>query len=134
MRQMRGGKVLLLAAGGLLFLAGVLVGEESASTQRTVVHAAAWTALDTMTPQQFDDFKKLSASLVGQVPGLRRIWVGKLRAPVTMEGQKRDYGVIIEFDDVKTKNAYSDTHPEPWYSTFNKLRKPGSTNFDVVGE
>lgn len=134
MRLWLGGRTLLLLAGGMLFVAGWVAGSQSAATQKTVIHAAAWTALEGMTQQQFDDFKKESAALVGQVPGLRRAWVGKLRAPVTVEGVQRNYGLIVEFDDVKSKEAYSANHPSPWYEMFGKLRQPGSTNFDVVGE
>lgn len=134
MRKRFGGRTLLCLAGCTLFLAGVLVGQERAATQKTVIHAAAWTALDTLTPEQFNNFKKETAAMVGKVPGVRRVWTGKLREPVTVGGLKRDYGLIVEFDDVKSKNAYTANHPLPWYENFNKLRKPGSTSFDVVGE
>ncbi len=134
MRKLFGVKTLLCLVGCTLFLAGWLLGKETAATQKTVIHSAAWTALDSMTAEQFDNFKKETAGLVGKVHGLRRVWVGKLREPVTVEGAKRDYGLIAEFDDVKSKEAYSADHPMPWYANFNKLRKAGSTNFDVVGE
>ena len=133
MMKRLGGITVLCVAGCLLFAAGMLVGQERATTQKTVIHAASWTALDTMTPQQFDNFRSETAALVGKVPGLRRAWVGKLREPVTFDGKKRDHGIILEFDDVKSKNAYSDNHPSPWYEHFNMLRTPGSSNFDVVG-
>ena len=128
------GKSALCLVGGMMFVAGLLVGQERASTQKTVIHAASWTALDTLTPEQFDNFKKETAAMVGKVPGLRRVWVGKLREPVTFDGNKRNYGIVLEFDDVKSKTAYSDKHPMPWYNDFNKVRKPGSSNFDVIGE
>ncbi len=128
-----GKKVWLCMAGSMLFLAGWLVGQETATTQKTVIHAASWTALDSLTPKDLDNFRKETAGLVGKVHGLRRAWVGKLREPVTFDGNKRDYGIILEFDDVKSKNDYSANHPSPWYDDFNKLRKPGSSNFDVVG-
>ena len=125
--------VLTVLAAAVMFFAGWLIGQETAATQKTVVHAASWTALDGLTQQQLDQFRKETAGLVGKVPGLRRAWVGKLREPATFDGQKRDFGIILEFDDVKSKNDYSTTHPQPWYDHFNKLRKPGSSNFDVVG-
>jgi hypothetical protein len=125
----------VVLAGALLFVSGWLLGNENAVTQQTTIHAAAWTAADSMTQQDFDNFKKLSAGLVGQVPGLRRIWVGKLAKPITAEGIQRNYGVVLEFDDAKSKEAYSSNRPPEWYATLNKLRNPqGSTSFDVVGE
>ncbi len=127
------GRTLLLVVGCVMFLAGWLAGQEKAATQKTVVHAAAWTALDGLAQQDLDNFRAETAAMVGKVPGLRRAWVGKLREPATFDGNKRNFGIILEFDDVKSKNAYSDNHPQPWYDHFNKLRKPGSSNFDVVG-
>ena len=134
MRKLLGGKTILCVVGCMLFLGGWLVGQERASTQKTTIHAAAWTARDGLGQQDFENFKKETAGLVGKVPGLRRVWVGKLRAPINAEGVQRNYGIILEFDGVKSKEAYSDNHPSPWYENFGKLRQPGSTNFDVVGE
>jgi len=126
--------LLVVAAAGVLFGSGWLAGKEAALTQKTVIHAAAWSAKPNMSAQDFAKFKELSAGLIGQTPGLQRIWVGKLRAPITANGITRDHGVILEFDSVESKNAYSKDHPAEWYATFNSLRSPGSTNFDVVGE
>lgn len=126
--------MLLAVAGCMIFLAGWLAGKETARTQQTTIHSAAWTALDTMTPQDFENFRKETAAMVGKVHGLRRVWVGKLREPVTFDGVKRDHGIVLEFDDVKSKNDYSTNHPQPWYDHFNKLRKSGSSNFDTVGD
>ena len=133
MRKPLSRTMLICLAGFVLFFAGWLAGQEMAATQKTVIHAASWTALDGLTQQQLDQFRKETAGMVGKVSGLRRAWVGKLREPVTFDGQKRDFGIILEFDDVKSKNDYSTNHPQPWYDHFNKLRKPSSSNFDVVG-
>ncbi len=133
MRNLLRGRTLLCVVAGVMFLAGWVAGQEKAATQKTVIHAAAWTANDGLSQQDLDSFRSETAGLAGKVPGLRRAWVGKLREPVTFDGKKRNYGIILEFDDVKSKDAYSDTHPQPWYDHFNKLRSPGSSNFDVVG-
>ena len=128
------GKLCLLGIGCALFLAGWVMGQEKATAQKTTIHAAAWTAKADLTQQEFERFRSETAAMVGTVPGLKRVWVGKLRAPVTFDGNKRDYGIVLEFDNAKSKEAYSDKHPEPWYSNFGKVRQPGSSNFDVVGE
>ena len=134
MSKLRSGKISWCILGCMLFLGGWLAGQEKAATQKTTIHAAAWTARDGLTQQEFESFKNETAGMVGTVPGLKRAWVGKLRAPVTFDGVKRDYGIVLEFDNVKSKEAYSDKHPSPWYEDFGKLRQPGSSNFDVVGE
>ena len=47
-------KTLPLLSGGLLFFAGWLLGNENPMTQKTVIHAAAWTALGGVTQQDLD--------------------------------------------------------------------------------
>jgi hypothetical protein len=125
---------LLVMGGVLLFSAGWLAGAETARTEKTLIWAAAWTAVDGMKPQDFENFKNETAGLVGKVPGLRRVWVGKLLEPKTFDGVTRNYGMVLEFDGVDSKNAYTKLPLSPWRENFNKLRTPRSTNFDVVGE
>jgi hypothetical protein len=43
MQTLAARKTFLCLAGSTLFLAGWLAGQEAASTQQTVIHAAAWT-------------------------------------------------------------------------------------------
>jgi hypothetical protein len=47
----------------------------------------------------------------------------------------RTHGLILEFDDVASKEAYSN-HPNraPWADVWGKVRVPRSTSFDVIGE
>ena len=129
------GKAWLLAVVGLVFASGWVAGQQRATTQRTVVHAVAWTAKEDATPEGLEEFKQATESLVGSMPGLRRVWVGKLRQPLIIGDLKRNYGLILEFDDLATREAYS-SHPNrvPWAAVWEKVRLPGSTNFDVIGE
>ena len=124
----------LVIAAALIFSSGWLIGREQPRTEKTVLWAAAWTALDTMTPQDFERLKTETAGLVNTVPGLRRVWVGKLLEPKTFDGVERTYGMVLEFDDVKSKKAYEANPLPPWREHFNSMRAPRSTNFDVVGE
>lgn len=127
-------KTFALLGGVVLFLSGVLLGQESGSTQKTVLHVAAWTARDGITQQDLDTFQKESETITSQVPGLKRVWVGKLRQPLTVDGIQRNHAVVLEFDDLKSREAYTNNRPARWYDGLNRLRQPGSTNFDVVGE
>ena len=90
MNKLLGGRTLLCVVACMLFLAGWLAGQEKSATQKTIVHAAAWTARDGLSQQDLDNFRAETAALVGKVPGLRRAWVGKLRQPATFDGVKRD--------------------------------------------
>ena len=69
------------------------------------------------------------------MPGLKRAWVGKLRLPLVVGDITRTHGLVLEFDTVESKEAYSD-HPArvPWAEVWSQVRVPRSTNFDVIGE
>ncbi|MBI4460644.1 MAG: Dabb family protein [Acidobacteria bacterium] len=128
-------RVWLVALAGLLFASGWVVGQQRPTTQRTVIHAVAWTAQKDATPEGLEDFRRATETLLDTMPGLRRAWVGKLRQPLVVGDLRRDYGLILEFENLATKEAYS-SHPNraPWAAVWEKVRIPGSTNFDVIGE
>ena len=92
-------KIAALLAGGMLLGTGWLLGQQTATTQTTLLHVFAYTPVAEATQQDFDNFKKATADMVGKVPGLRRVWVGKLKAPLGEGDTKRLYGVGMEFDD-----------------------------------
>ena len=125
--------VLVMLAGIMLFGAGWLAGQQKAATQKTLIHSAAWTSLKDMKPQDFEAFRQVVGEMVGKVPGLRRAWVEKLQKPFVAGELMRDYGIVLEFDDVNTWNAYVSKRPQAFEDAFAKIRIPDSTNFNVVG-
>ncbi len=128
-------KLALFIAGGILFGAGWLGGQQTATTQKTLMHVFAYTPLQGATPQDFDNFKKASANMVGKIPGLKRVWVGKLRRPLDQGTMKREYGVAMEFDDAKALDAYAkDSAHDAWVKVYEKVRVEGTTTFDILGE
>ena len=138
MRERLARKALYCLGGTLLFLAGWLMGNEKGTTEESVIHAVAWTTLEGATPEDFENFKRATADLVGVMPGLKRAWVGRLRQPLTQGDQQRTYGLVFEFDSVKTRETVLGTStPETWGKLRDKIRVPGNdhhTTFDVVGE
>lgn len=134
MRKSVGGKILLLLAAILLFSSGWLAGRQKAATQKTLIHSAAWTSLKEMKQQDFDAFRQVVAGMIGKVPGLKTVWVGKLQKPLAAGDLTRDYGIVLEFEDVKTWNAYVSKRPKEFEDAFAKIRIPDSTNFNVIGE
>ena len=122
-----------MLAAVILFAAGWLAGQQKAATQKTLIHSAAWTSLKDMKPQDFEAFRQVVGEMVGKVPGLRRAWVGKLQKPFVAGEFTRDYGIVLEFDDVNTWNAYVAKRPQAFEDAFAKIRIPDSTNFNVVG-
>lgn len=130
-----GGKILFALAGAVLFLAGCVLGQQTATTQRTLLHVFAFTPLEGATPQDFADFKRATADMVGKIPGLKRVWFGKLREPLPAGGQIREYGVAMEFDDFEALQVYAD-HPahREWEQVYEKVRVRGTTTLDIPGE
>ncbi len=128
-------KLMFVLIGTTLFLAGWVMGQRRAMLENTTVHAVAWTAADDATPQGLENFKRATEELVTAMPGLERAWVGKLRRPLVVGDTTRTHGLVLEFDTVENKVAYSD-HPArvPWAQVWSKVRVPRSTNFDVIGE
>lgn len=130
-----GRRIALIVASGALFGAGWLGGQQTATTQKTLMHVFAYTPLEGSTPQDFGNFKKATANMVGKVPGLKRVWVGKLRRPLTQGDRKREYGVAMEFDDTKALDDYAKNpvHSD-WQEVYEKVRVEGTTTFDILGE
>ncbi len=145
MRKLIGGKKLSLVAGCLLFVAGCQVGQEiatdqtataqSGTTEKTLLHAFAYTAIEEATEEDFEAFKNATADMVGKIPGLRKVWVGKLRQPLTQGTSERTHGVAMEFDDEAALDVYAD-HPahDAWIEVYDRVRVRGTTTFDILGE
>jgi hypothetical protein len=128
-------KLMFLFIGGTLFLAGWVMGQHRVTLEKTTVHAVAWTAAEDATPEGLENFKRATEELITTMPGLQRAWVGKLRRPMVVGDITRTHGLVLEFDTVENKVAYSD-HPTrvPWAAAWSEVRVPRSTNFDVIGE
>jgi hypothetical protein len=135
MRHLSDRKIVLFLAGGMLLVTGWLLGQQTATTQPTLMHAFAYTPVETATPQDFENLKKATADMVGKVPGLRRVWVGKLKTPFDAPEGKRLYGMAMEFDDEKALAVYAE-HPAhaAWERVYRRVRVPGTTTFDILGE
>ena len=128
-------KSFFLVAGVVLFFAGWAVGKDDFTTRKTTLHCATWTAKPGLTQAEFDQFKTKLGKLQELFPGFHGIWIGKLLAPVTLNNEKRDHGIVLEFENAAAKDAYSKSpRREEWVKLFEEVRMPGSTFFDVVGE
>ncbi len=132
---MRDRKILVWMFAGLIFMAGWLMGQQSSRNEQTIIHAVAWTAVDGASQEAMEDFKKSTAGLVDAIPGLRRAWVGKLRRPFAVGDASHTHGLIFEFDDMQSREAYSQ-HPsrDPWMQVWGKVRVIRPVVFDVIGE
>lgn len=130
-----GKSIVLLAAAAMLFAAGWVAAQQKGKSEKTLMHTFAYTPVAGATPQDFANFTQATGDLVGKIPGLKRVWVGKLRRPLTVGDQKREYGVAMEFDDAKALDAYA-KHPahDAWVKIYEKVRVEGTTTYDILGE
>ena len=134
-----GGKIALGVLGALLFVSGWVLGQQNEPPrqplEKTLMHVFAFTPLEGATEQDFENFKAATADMVGEIPGFRRAWYGKLQQPLPADPNPRLYGVAMEFDDLNALKVYAD-HPahKAWETVYEKVRVRGTTTLDILGE
>ena len=138
MRRLMRGRIGMLLGAALLFLAGWGAGctmGQQATAQKTLMHVFAFTPREDATPQDFAAFQQATVAMVGQIPGLRRVWVGKLREPLPVETRIHTYSVAMEFDDAQALEVYA-THPahDAWVKLYEKVRLPGTATLDILSQ
>lgn len=116
----------------LLFGANVSAGEKS------LLHCFYFTPIAEATQSDWDAFYKATDELPSKIDGLERIWVGKLteRAPVAQQVKLgRTNGACMEFTNRAALQTYT-THPahDEWLEAYVKVRVPGTTTFDILGQ
>jgi hypothetical protein len=115
-----------------LLFAGVL-----SAGEKGLMHCFAFTPVATATEADWNAFYKATDELPSKIKGLQKVWVGKLRAPVKLSATAgaREYGVCMLLDDVAALKAYDD-HPahDAWVEVYSKVRQPGTSTFDIIGQ
>ncbi|MDA1312267.1 MAG: Dabb family protein [Acidobacteria bacterium] len=124
----------LLAA---LFLSS---GNSLKAGEKKLMHCFYFTEIAEATDADWEAFKKATAELPDKIPGLNKVWLGKLRRPFNAfnsSGDKsvRQSGVCMELDDQDALGVYSD-HPAhaEWLALYEKVRVRGTTTIDILGE
>jgi hypothetical protein len=124
-------RLLILLTGLLLFTAGVQAGEKG------LMHCFAFAPLPSAAEADWEAFFKATDELPGKIEGLQKVWAGKLRTPEKMNPNTsaREYGVCMLMDGPDVLKAYED-HPAhtAWVEIYSKVREPGSTTFDIIGQ
>jgi hypothetical protein len=136
MRDFMKPRVLLAISMLLLVLQGCSNLRFSNDSGKSLMHVFAYTPVEGATQQDFINFTKATHDLVGKIPGLKRVWVGKLREPIPGENDKpRTFGVAMEFENEDALKVYA-THPahDQWVRVYEKVRVPGTTTLDIMGE
>jgi len=138
-------------------LAMTLAASAAWAADGKLMHCFYFTPMETATQADWNEFRKATLDLPAKIPGLRRIWMGKLRAPfrqvtadreavkrlgagekdvaATVNVRVREYGVCMEFDDEAALKVYG-PHPahKEWETIYFKVRQPGTMTFDILVE
>lgn len=146
-------RVAALAAGSFLCTNAAQAGEKD------LMHCFTFTAMKDATDADWQAFYKASEEMPKKIPGVKRVWTGKLARPMTFsqvtkvddeakkkiaEGEAapaevkrvvRQYAGCIEFKDAAALKAYAE-HPyhAEWMKAYEKVRVEGTTTFDLLGQ
>jgi hypothetical protein len=122
-------KLLLFLAGGLLLASTATAGEKK------LMHCFAFTAVESATQADWDAFFKATDELPKKIKGLSHVWYGKLANPLRVGGATRQYGVCMEMDNEKVREAYGkDPAHDEWNKAYGKVKVDGTTTYDILGQ
>jgi hypothetical protein len=134
-----------------------LISGTAAAGEKKLMHCFAYTVIDSATEADWQAFYKATDQLPSKIPGISRVWYGKLRAPLaifstTPEGRKqlgtgepkvtaevtrvvRKSGVCMEMENEGILKTYT-AHPfhKEWGAAYSKVRVEGTTTFDIIGQ
>lgn len=136
---------------GLAFAAGTLFADHG-----EVIHCFTFTPLEA-SQSDWDAFYKATDQLPKKIKGLKHAWAGKLARPLNIpavtiadaearkkmmaEGKgtgdftmnKREYGACMVFENEAAFKAYdADPGHKEWVGIYEKVRKPGTTTFQII--
>ncbi len=120
----RGTRLAMLLGGLLLFASAGSAGEKK------FMHCSFFTPMAQAFEADWDEFYKATDELPGKIPGLSKVWAGKLRKPYI----EREYGVCMEMDSAEAFRDYAE-HPAhlEWVNIYSRVLKPVATQFDIIG-
>lgn len=125
----------------LLSLAVLAIALPAAAAEKKLMHCFAYTEIADASEEDWDAFYKATDELPSKIEGLSNVWYGKLRRPLRTYGKNaeeptiRQSGVCMELADEAALAAYaSDPAHAEWVKVYEKVRKPGTTTFDIIGQ
>ena len=144
-------KVFVSIMGTLTLASALSAGEKN------MMHCFAFTAIEKASPAEWEGFYKSSDALPKKIKVVKRVWYGKLRAPLAtfaidaeprkklVAGEKsvttavtyrpRQYGMCIELKGNDALNLYTDApYHKEWVAAYEKVRVAGTTTYDILGQ
>lgn len=124
----------------ILILAVLMLATGLSAGEKKLMHCFFFTVIDAATPADWDAFAKATDDLPSKIPGLTKVWHGKLMRPLSYPDGKggkvvRQHGVCMEFSDEAALKAYA-PHPahKEWEAVYAKVRVPGTTTVNFMGQ
>ena len=141
----------------LLLAVSLIAAAPLAAGEKKLMHCFAFTTVEGASDADWQAFYKATDQLPSKVPGISKVWYGKLRAPLnqfttTGEARKklaageksvsaevsrtvRQSGVCMEMADEAALKAYA-AHPyhKEWEAAYSKVRVAGTTTYDILGQ
>jgi len=126
--------------------------------EKSLMHCFAYTPIAEASAADWEAFNKASDAMPKNIPGVIRVWHGKLASPLNLvvaaDGadrkkvasgekdvagklmlQKREYGMCMEMKDADTLKAYSQTpYHKVWSEAYAKVRVAGTTTYNILGQ
>lgn len=109
--------------------------------EKALMHCFAFTEIKEATDADWKAFFEATDALPSKIEGLHKVWYGKLRRPLNQYGRNQDeprrrqWGVCMEMTDEAALAVYArhEAHTQ-WAEVYAKVRVPGTTTFDILGQ
>ena len=125
----------------VLVLLAALGPAPAVAGEKALMHCFAFTEIEEASEDDWKAFMTATNELPSKIEGLSKVWVGKLRRPLRQFGRNQDeprlrqWGVCMEMTDEEALGGYADHEAHTaWVKVYEKVRVPGTTTFDILGE
>ena len=125
----------------LLAVSLALLPASAQAGEKALMHCFAFTEIEGASAAEWKAFMDATNELPDKIEGLERVWVGKLRRPLRQYGRNKDepmlrqWGVCMEMKDEAALQVYADHEAHTaWVELYAKVRVPGTTTFDILGQ
>ena len=127
------------------------------ASEKGMMHCFAFTVIESATQADWDAFNKATDEMPKKIKEVKKVWHGKLRAPLTQfrgdaETRKkvtpdaksvsgnfdilrRQHGVCMLMENQDSLKVYT-TNPyhKEWMAAYEKVRVAGTTTYDILAQ
>jgi len=120
----------LFAIAVALVAAGTL-----SAGEKKLMHCFAFTSIPSASQADWKAFFTATDALPSKGLGISHVWYGKLKRPLSVGTNSRDWGTCMEFSGEEALAKYADAPGrKAWFSAYEKVRQPGTTTYDILGQ